>query len=274
MIIANLLVAVAVSKFIAPHGIIMGGSTGIALTISHYLPFSLSASVFVINIILFLLGFLFFGKKFALSTLANSLLYPLMLAVLERMPMTPSLTANVMLAAIFGGVLLGCGDGLILRTGGSSGGTDILALILNKYLHSNISLLLYIIDGFILGCQLLFSNSEQILLGIFSLALFTLTMNKIMVMGKMQIQLLIISDKNNLIREKLLLEEDTGATMIAIEKGFTGTTGKGILCVIPRRKLYYVCEMITEMDPEAFFTISEVNEVRGRGFSLAKQYRN
>ncbi|MBO6265935.1 MAG: YitT family protein, partial [Acidaminococcaceae bacterium] len=274
MIIANLLVAVAVSKFIAPHGIIMGGSTGIALTISHYFPFSLSASVFVINIILFLLGFLFFGKKFALSTLANSLLYPLMLAVLERMPMTPSLTANVMLAAIFGGVLLGCGDGLILRTGGSSGGTDILALILNKYLHSNISLLLYIIDGFILGCQLLFSNSEQILLGIFSLALFTLTMNKIMVMGKMQIQLLIISDKNNLIREKLLLEEDTGATMIAIEKGFTGTTGKGILCVIPRRKLYYVCEMITEMDPEAFFTISEVNEVRGRGFSLAKQYRN
>lgn len=90
----------------------------------------------------------------------------------------------------------------------------------------------------------------------------------------MQIQLLIISDKNNLIREKLLLEEDTGATMIAIEKGFTGTSSKGILCVIPRRKLYYVCEMITEMDPEAFFTISEVNEVRGRGFSLAKQYRN
>ena len=95
-----------------------------------------------------------------------------------------------------------------------------------------------------------------------------------MVMGKIQIQLLIISDQIETIREKLLLEEDTGATLFAIEKGFTGIQGHGILCVIPRRKLYYVSEMIAEIDPEAFFTISEVNEVRGRGFSLAKRYKN
>ncbi|MBO5993386.1 MAG: YitT family protein [Acidaminococcaceae bacterium] len=274
MIVSNFLVALAVSKFIAPHGIIMGGSTGIALTITHYFHLPLSSAVLVINILLFLLGFFFFGKKFALSTLTNSLLYPIMLALLEMTTAPVSPTAIVMLAAIFGGVLLGCGDGLILRAGGSSGGTDILALVFNKYLHSNVSLLLYIIDGCILGSQLPFSNSEQILLGIFMLALFTLTMNKIMVMGKIQIQLLIISDQIETIREKLLLEEDTGATLFAIEKGFTGIQGHGILCVIPRRKLYYVSEMIAEIDPEAFFTISEVNEVRGRGFSLAKRYKN
>ena len=274
MIVSNCLVALAVSKFIAPHGIIMGGSTGIALTITHYFHLPLSSAVLVINILLFLLGFFFFGKKFALSTLTNSLLYPIMLALLEMTTAPVSPTAIVMLAAIFGGVLLGCGDGLILRAGGSSGGTDILALVFNKYLHSNVSLLLYILDGCILCSQLPFSNSEQILLGIFMLALFTLTMNKIMVMGKIQIQLLIISDQIETIREKLLLEEDTGATLFAIEKGFTGIPGHGILCGIPRRKLDYVSEMIAEIDPEAFFTISEVNEVRGRGFSLAKRYKN
>lgn len=272
MIFSNFLVAFAVTKFIAPHGIIMGGSTGIALTVTHYVPLPLSITVLTLNALLFLLGFWFFGKNFALSTLANSLLYPLMIAVLEKLSLPASLTANAMLAAIFGGVLLGCGDGLILRTGGSSGGTDILALAVNKYLHINLSALMYVIDGCVLACQLLFSNMEQILLGLLSLALFTITMNKIMLMGKTQIQLFIISDKIEIIRGKLLLEEDAGVTLLIIEKGYTGLSGKGIICIIPRRKLYYVCEMISLIDPEAFWTISEVNEVRGRGFTMEKQY--
>ncbi|MBQ9319377.1 MAG: DUF2179 domain-containing protein [Acidaminococcaceae bacterium] len=68
----------------------------------------------------------------------------------------------------------------------------------------------------------------------------------------------------------MLLEEDAGVTLLMIEKGCTGLSGKGIICMIPRRKLYYVCEMISLIDPEAFWTISEVNEVRGRGFTLEK----
>ena len=272
MLLGNFAVAAAVIIFIAPQGIILGGSTGIALALTHYISFPLSATVFIINMLFFVTGFVFLGKKFALTTIANSILYPLAMSLLEQLPIAGKpVTDNIMLAAVFGGVLMGGGIGLLLRAGGSSGGTDIPALILNKYFHLNVSALLYVIDGLVLCSQAFFSSIEQILYGIFVLALFTMTMNRIMLMGKSQIQLFIISDESEIIRQQILAE-DAGATMFYVEKAFTGRQGKCIMCVIPRRKLYPITQLISATDPDAFFTISEVNEVRGAGFSFAKHY--
>ena len=272
MLLGNFAVAAAVIIFIAPQGIILGGSTGIALALTHYISFPLSATVFVINMLFFVTGLICLGKKFALTTIANSILYPLAMSLLEQLPIAGKpVTDNIMLAAVFGGVLMGGGIGLLLRAGGSSGGTDIPALILNKHFHLNVSVLLYVIDGLVLCSQAFFSNIEQILYGIFVLALFTMTMNRIMLMGKSQIQLFIISDESETIRQQILAE-DAGATMFYVEKAFTGRQGKCIMCVIPRRKLYPITQLISATDPDAFFTISEVNEVRGAGFSFAKHY--
>lgn len=272
MLLGNFAVAAAVIIFIAPQGIILGGSTGIALALTHYISFPLSATVFVINMLFFVTGFICLGKKFALTTIANSILYPLAMSLLEQLPIAGKpVTDNIMLAAVFGGVLMGGGIGLLLRAGGSSGGTDIPALILNKYFHLNVSVLLYVIDGLVLCSQAFFSSIEQILYGIFVLALFTMTMNRIMLMGKSQIQLFIISDESETIRQQILAE-DAGATMFYVEKAYTGKQGKCIMCVIPRRKLYPITQLISATDPDAFFTISEVNEVRGAGFSFAKHY--
>ena len=272
MLLGNFAVAAAVIIFIAPQGIILGGSTGIALALTHYISFPLSATVFIINMLFFVTGFVCLGKKFALTTIANSILYPLAMSLLEQQPIAGKpVTDNIMPAAIFGGVLMGGGIGLLLRAGGSSGGTDIPALILNKYFHLNVSALLYVIDGLVLCSQAFFSSIEQILYGIFVLALFTMTMNRIMLMGKSQIQLFIISDESETIRQQILAE-DAGATMFYVEKAYTGRQGKCIMCVIPRRKLYPITQLISATDPDAFFTISEVNEVRGAGFSFAKHY--
>jgi uncharacterized membrane-anchored protein YitT (DUF2179 family) len=272
MLLGNFAVAAAVIIFIAPQGIILGGSTGIALALTHYISFPLSATVFVINMLFFVTGLICLGKKFALTTIANSILYPLAMSLLEQLPIAGKpVTDNIMLAAVFGGVLMGGGIGLLLRAGGSSGGTDIPALILNKHFHLNVSVLLYVIDGLVLCSQAFFSNIEQILYGIFVLALFTMTMNRIMLMGKSQIQLFIISDESETIRQQILAE-DAGATMFYVEKAYTGKQGKCIMCVIPRRKLYPITQLISATDPDAFFTISEVNEVRGAGFSFAKHY--
>ena len=225
MLLGNFAVAAAVIIFIAPQGIILGGSTGIALALTHYISFPLSATVFVINMLFFVTGFICLGKKFALTTIANSILYPLAMSLLEHLPIAGKpVTDNIMLAAVFGGVLMGGGIGLLLRAGGSSGGTDIPALILNKYFHLNVSVLLYVIDGLVLCSQAFFSSIEQILYGIFVLALFTMTMNRIMLMGKSQIQLFIISDESETIRQQILAE-DAGATMFYVEKAYTGKQG-------------------------------------------------
>ena len=271
MIFSNFLFAVSVTGFIRPHGIILGGATGLGLLITHYIPMKLSVVVMIINVVLLLIAFVTMGKKFALSTLANSILYPSVMYIFETFIDLGKVTEDPMLSCVFGGVLMGIGIGLILKTGSSTGGTDVIAVAINKYTHINLSVLLYMVDGVIMACQLMFSNREQVLLGIFLMALLTLTMNKIMIMGKSQIQLMIFSEKTEEIRQMILGQEDAGATLFHIEKGYTREASKAIMCIIPRRKFYDMCEMIQKEDPTAFWTISEVNEIHGRGFSFERR---
>ena len=271
MIFSNFLFAVSVTGFIRPHGIILGGATGLGLLITHYIPMKLSVVVMIINVVLLLIAFVTMGKKFAVSTLANSILYPSVMYIFETFIDLGKVTEDPMLSCVFGGVLMGIGIGLILKTGSSTGGTDVIAVAINKYTHMNLSVLLYMVDGVIMACQLMFSNREQVLLGIFLMALLTLTMNKIMIMGKSQIQLMIFSEKTEEIRQMILGQEDAGATLFHIEKGYTREESKAIMCIIPRRKFYDMCEMIQKEDPTAYWTISEVNEIHGRGFSFERR---
>ncbi|MBE6025574.1 MAG: YitT family protein [Clostridiales bacterium] len=271
MVFSNFLFAVSVTGFIRPHGIILGGATGLGLLITHYVNMKLSVVVMIINVVLLLIAYITMGKKFALSTLANSILYPAMMYVFETFITLGKVTEDPMLSCVFGGVLMGIGIGMILKTGGSTGGTDVIAVAINKYTHVNLSALLYLVDGVIMACQLMFSNREQVLLGIFLMALLTLTMNKIMIMGKTQAELMIFSDKTEEIKERILGQEDAGATLFHIQKGYSGKEGDAIMCIIPRRKVYDMCEMIQEVDPTAFWTISEVNEIYGRGFSFERR---
>lgn len=262
IVAGNLLVAFAVTAFIVPHGLVMGGSTGIALIITHVAPLPLSLVVLAVNGALFLLGAALLGRAFAASTIVSTIAYPLVMSVLEALPLG-ELAQDHMLAAVCAGALMGAGSGLILRAGGSSGGTDVIALVAHKKLHANVSALLWAIDGCVIACQVPFSNSEQVLLGILTLSLLTIVTNKVMVMGRSTVQLLIFSDKYEEIRTGILAK-DAGASMVPIEKGYTHAESKAVLCVIPRRKLWAMREMISAVDPQAFWVISEVSEVRER----------
>lgn len=263
IVLGNLLVAFAVTAFIVPHGLVLGGSTGISLVATHFVPLQLSLAVLIVNGLLFVVGSFFLGRTFAASTIVSTVTYPLAMAVLEMLPIA-ELAQDHVLAAICGGAFMGAGAGLILRAGGSSGGTDVIALIAHKYLHLNVSALLWGIDAFVIACQFPFSSSEQILLGILALSLLSIVMNKVMVMGRSQVRLLIFSPEYEKIRELILTEQDAGATMLPIEQGYTRADSKAVPCVIPRRKLWPMREMINSVDPHAFWVISEVSEVRER----------
>ncbi|GFI37175.1 YitT family protein [Lachnospiraceae bacterium 50-23] len=264
----NAILAFTVAAFIVPNGIIMGGATGIGLAISHYLPVSLSTIIFALNAVLFVLGALVLGKKFAVATIASTFIYPTFLSVMQKIPGIDSLTDNVLLSTLYAGLLVGLGIGLIVRVGSSTGGTDIVALVFNKWFHLPVAALLYVVDFLILGSQIFFSDTEQIMYGILALMMYTVILNKVMLMGQSQIQLFIISDSYDEIRQRMLEELDAGVTMLHIETGYGKENKKGVLCVIPNRKLYSVKEMIHEIDEKAFITITQINEVRGRGFSM------
>lgn len=270
VLVGNAILAFTVVAFIVPHGVIMGGATGIGLTIAHYVPVDLSIIIFIVNSILFVLGATVLGKKFAVATIASTFIYPTFLSIVQKIPGIDGLTDNLMLATLYAGALLGVGIGLIVRVGSSTGGTDIVALVLNKWFHIPVAGLLYVIDFLVLGGQVFFSDTEQIMYGVLMLVLETAILNKVMLLGQSQIQLFIISEEYEHIREKMLKELDAGVTMVHIETGYGQENRKGVLCVIPNRKLYSVKELVQAIDPKAFITITQINEVRGRGFSMER----
>lgn len=270
VLVGNAILAFTVVAFIVPHGVIMGGATGIGLTIAHYVPVDLSIIIFIVNSILFVLGAAVLGKKFAVATIASTFIYPTFLSIVQKIPGIDGLTDNLMLATLYAGALLGVGIGLIVRVGSSTGGTDIVALVLNKWFHIPVAGLLYVIDFLVLGGQVFFSDTEQIMYGVLMLVLETAILNKVMLLGQSQIQLFIISEEYEHIREKMLKELDAGVTMVHIETGYGQENRKGVLCVIPNRKLYSVKELVQAIDPKAFITITQINEVRGRGFTMER----
>lgn len=270
VLLGNAVLAFTVAAFLVPQGIIMGGATGIGLTIGHFIALDLSAIIFLVNIVLFVLGTIVLGKKFALTTLISTFVYPVFLSVMRSIPGITELTDNIMLAALYGGALLGLGIGLVVRVGASTGGTDILALVLHKWFHISLAVFVYVVDFTVLLCQALFSNSEQILYGILVLIVSTMALNRVMLMGQAQIQLFIITEKYEEVKEKVLKEMDAGVTMVHIETGYGAKQQKGVLCVIPNRKLYSINQMVQMIDPQAFITITQINEVRGRGFTIER----
>lgn len=267
ILLGNALLAFLVTAFIVPHDFIMAGTTGIGIVISRVLPVDISLVVLVLNVMMLLFGLLVLGKQFFITTVASSLLYPMFLAVMERIPGIDRMTDNSLLAVLYGGALMGVALGMVMRVGSSTGGTDVINLVMHKWLHWPLSICVWTVDITVLAVQALFSNAEGVLYGILLLLLESLTLDKVVLLGQPQIQILVISRYFETIREKLLNELQAGVTMLMIETGRTGEMQKGVLCVIPPRKLFAAKELIYEVDPNAFLTITQIKEVNGEGFS-------
>ena len=271
IVVGNALLAFLVAAFVIPHNIIMGGTTGIGLVLDGILPIETAGIVLILNLILLLAGLLVLGKKFFLTTVASSVLYPVMLGFMQRIPGIGSLTDNELLAAIFAGVLMGLALGMVMRVGSSTGGVDILNLMLHKWFHLPVAVFVYLTDFAVVGGQAFFHKPEKLLYGIVVLVLETIVLDQVMLFGTDQIQIFAISSRYEEIRHRLLKDLEAGVTMAMIETGCLEQQQKGVLCVIPNRKLFAATELIQEIDPEAFITVTKIKEVRGRGFTKERQ---
>ena len=267
----NIFLAFGIAAFVIPQGIIMGGATGIGIVLSRHIPLETATIVLILNLLALVLGGVVLGKQFLLTTVASSMLYPLFLGIVQRIPGIDALTDSMMLSALFGGGIVGISLGLVMRVGASTGGMDVVNLVLHKCLHLPVSVLVYITDIFILGAQALTADPEQILYGIVMLVVETIVLDKVMLLGQSQIQIFAISTEYDAIRKGILKELQAGATMVCIETGLTNRQQRGVLCIIPPRKLYAAQELIHSIDPNAFLTVTQIKEVRGQGFTTERK---
>ncbi len=275
IIAGNVGLAAAVEMFIVPNNLVTGGVAGIGLLLQRLLPsVPLSVFTFSINFAMLILGLFTLGKKFTATTVLSSVTYPVAMWFFENFYTAGKLTENDLLAALFAGAIVGASIGMVIREGASTGGLDIPELVIHKYTNIPVSVLVYTFD-FIVILLLAFTHSaESVLCGIVMLVLTSLLIDKVLLLGHKKIQMKIVSLKHEEIKEALLKETDRGVTVLEGETGYLNMPVKVLLTVMSNREVLKTKKLVNDIDEVAFITISEVSEVRGRGFTLDKHYKD
>lgn len=272
MLAGNLLDAAGFTLFVIPAGLITGGVSGLGLFVHNMTNLSVSMTVLAINLIMFIIGFFLLGKKFAASTALSTFFYPAALWIIEKLANGHVVTHDIVLNTVFGGIFIGAGVALLLRAGASSGGMDIPPLILRKYFRMPLSITIYILDLIILLLQAYNNKVQIILYGIILVLIYSVVIDKLMIIGTNMMQLKIVSAKNEEIKEMIFEEIDRGVTYLKGRSGYLAEDTDILLSVISNRELAKIEKRIHKIDPGAFIIINKVTEVKGRGFSLDKDH--
>ena len=273
IIVGNALYALTVVLFLVPSGLITGGATGIALGINRALGLPVSGVLFVINMTMLTVGWVLLGRRFAITTIASTVLSPLLLALWERVFTGFVLTDDLVLNTIFAGLGVGISLGITIRAGASTGGMDIPPLVLQKWFRWPVSITMMLFDIAILLVQAAFSQPEQVLYGIVLVITHTIVMDKMLLLGDSRTQVKIVSARSDEIRDAILEQIDRGVTILHGEGGYTHEPTEVLLSVVSNRELPKLEKLVHSIDPACFLIVSRVTEVSGRGFSMEKEYQ-
>ena len=219
ILIGNTIYALGVTMFILPNNLITGGTTGMAIFLNSTLNIPITVFVSIFNVTMFLLGWKILGKKFALTTLISSFYYPFILGILENIFKNEVMSTDTLLCVILAGLMIGLAIGIVIRCGASTGGMDIPPLILNKKLGIPISISMYGFDFLILLSQMIIRDREMVFYGILLVLIYTIVLDKVLVIGKAQMQIKIVSSKFSEINEMIINKLDRGSTLIHGETG-------------------------------------------------------
>ena len=271
VILGNLLYTLTVKLFLLPANLISCGTTGIALVVSHFTNIPMSAFILVFNMAMLAVGWLCLGRKFVMTTILSSVLYPLFLELLNWTLGDMVITENILLNVLFAGMGLGGSLGIVIRAGASTGGMDIPPLVLKKYFHIPVSVSLWVFDFCIMLTQMSFHPAEDLLYGVLLLIVISVALNKVMLLGTSKTEVKIVSEKSDEIRQAILAKVDRGVTMLQGKGGYLQQGTEVILSVVSNYELPRLQQLARSIDPNCFVIISQVTEVWGRGFTYGKK---
>ncbi len=264
----NLLVAFASVFFILPENILSGGVTTVAIVLRGFFHFNEVITIVVVNIGLFLVGALFLGKKFALSSVLSTILYPLFVSLLSLVDTSPFSRIDPLLAAFYSGILTGAGLGLVFRVNASTGGMDIPALLMHKYLRMPQSQAVMIVDALTILSGLYIFGLNSVLTGLIAVFSSSFMIDRIQTLGSQAAQnVMIISDMWPEIQKYLLDDISRGVTILDGHGAYSGDSRPVLMCVVKTREYAQVQREVGQIDPKAFIIVNSVHEVRGSGFT-------
>ncbi|MNI08299.1 hypothetical protein D3C73_613290 [compost metagenome] len=263
MFLGAALVSVGLEIFLVPNNIIDGGIVGISIILSFLVKIPIGVFLFVLNIPFFYIGYKQIGKTFALSTLFSVIIMSIGTSLLH--PVAP-LTNEPMLAAVFGGIIVGVGVGLVIRSGGSLDGTEIVAIVFNKKTPFSVGEVVMFFNLFILSSAGFVFGWDK---AMYSLIAYFIAykMIDLTIEGLDESKSVwIISDSYREIGEALVDRLGRGVTYLNGEGGYTGDDKKVIFCVITRLEEAKLKTIVEEVDPAAFLAIGNIHDVKGGRF--------
>lgn len=274
--LGNLCIAFAVAFFVIPNKLLVGGTAGIAVAINAFWGIPEEVVINVLIYTLFIAGAIVLGKAFFLKTITSTILYPALLTMagdLYEIIPKDMIQMDTLTAIICTGILVGFGIGIVYRSNASTGGIDIIPLIINKYTNIPLHLLLMAVDCVAVLLGVLAYGLQASIYGVISVVLCSFVIDKTILLGAKKVkQVQIISQESEFILSKILADMDRGCTIMESRGGYTQEHRDMLMVVVPINQYQTLIDLVHDIDESAFVIVSDINEIRGRGFTLRKDF--
>ena len=263
--IGMLFVSIAVYYIMMPSGFVVGTTSGLILVLSHFIPLSVSTLTLIMNIILLILGFVFIGKDFGGKTVITSLLLPFYLRIFEIItPIVPELTDDLFVNVICFILVLSIGQTMLFNINASSGGLDIVAKLMNKYLHTDLGQSLSI-SGFVVATtSILVYDKKVLVVSLLGTYLGGIVLDHFIDGTHIRKKLSIISPKYSEIQEYVVKKLNRGVTLYNARGGWDNAEHITLVTILQKNEYAQVLAFVNQIDPNAFVTVATVGEVIGQ----------
>ncbi|QDQ00076.1 YitT family protein [Lysinibacillus fusiformis] len=266
VIVGAAIVAIGFNVFLLPNQVASGGVSGISTILHGLFGWKPGLVQYAFNIPLFLAGVVLLGKKFGVKSFVGTVILPFI--VLLTNDWDPW-TNNPLLGALFGGIIVGVGIGLVFKGNASTGGTDLLAQIITKYTGLTLGTSVLLIDGVIAISAAVVFDLEKGLYALIGLYVTTKTIDIIQLGFSQSKMVYIITMKQDEVRDAIYAEIDRGVTKLPAIGGYTGEARPVLMVVVYQTEFTKLKQLIKNVDPSAFVIVSDAYEVLGEGFKRA-----
>ena len=261
--IGALLMAVGLEIFLIPNNVIDGGITGISIMLSYLTGWELGIFLFLLNLPFVYLGYKQIGKTFAFSSIYGIVALSIFATLFHPVP---AFTDDVLLATIFGGMVLGVGIGIVIRNGGALDGTEILAIVINKNVPFSVGEIVMFVNIFILGAAGFVFSWDRAMYSILAYVIASKAIDTVVDGLEESKSVWIISDHIQEIADSINARLGRGVTFLHGEGAYTGNDKKVIFCIITRLEESKLTSLVEDIDSSAFLAIADIAEVRGGRF--------
>ena len=264
LLVGIFIVSIAYNVFIAPNKLVPKGVGGIAVLLNSTLGWNNSTIIFTLNGILLLASLIFLGKDKTKATLLGSLIYPVFIRATEDINVWLQIdSSQVLLSALFGGVIYGLGTGLIFKAGFTTGGTDIINQIVSKYAKVTIGKSMLVTDGLIVLASGLILGINNMMYSILILYITSLISDRVILGISDSKAFLIITDKEDEVKDFIMNTLNHGVTVYEAKGGYNTEKEKVLMTVLPTKEYYKLKEGIEKIDKDVFYIITDTYEVFG-----------